>query len=200
MSSLHISQDAAQAVVAMHLGKWLLLAAILGMVIVLGFFLPPVSIILMTAPIVLPPLRAAGFDLMIRAMLADVGDEVRLDQGKERISLIYALNTLAAKIASAFAIGITFPLLARFGYDATKHGANTPEAIQALELSYIVGPIVFVMLGGACVIGWRLDAEKHAEIRRQLDHRDAQYDEAPILESLAGEPAHVVMPGSKATD
>lgn len=143
---------------------------------------------------------AAGFDLMIRAMLADVGDEVRLDQGKERISLIYALNTLAAKIASAFAIGITFPLLARFGYDATRHGSNTPAAIHALELAYIVGPIVFVMLGGACVVGWRLDAEKHAEIRRQLDHRDAQYDEAPILESLAGEPAHVVMPGSKATD
>jgi tripartite ATP-independent transporter DctM subunit len=64
MSSLHISQDAAQAVVAMHLQKWLLLATILGMVIVLGFFLPPVSIILMTAPIILPPLKAAGFDLI----------------------------------------------------------------------------------------------------------------------------------------
>jgi C4-dicarboxylate transporter, DctM subunit len=34
------------------------------MVIVLGFFLPPVSIILMTAPIILPPLREAGFDLI----------------------------------------------------------------------------------------------------------------------------------------
>ncbi len=64
MSSLHISQDAANGVVAMHLPKWVLLAAILGMVIVLGFFLPPVSIILMTAPIVLPPLKAAGFDLI----------------------------------------------------------------------------------------------------------------------------------------
>ena len=32
--------------------------------IILGFFLPPVSIILMTAPIFLPPLRAAGFDLV----------------------------------------------------------------------------------------------------------------------------------------
>ena len=64
MSSLHISQDAANSVVAMHLPKWVLLAAILGMVIVLGFFLPPVSIILMTAPIVLPPLKAAGFDLI----------------------------------------------------------------------------------------------------------------------------------------
>jgi TRAP-type C4-dicarboxylate transport system permease large subunit len=40
------------------------LAAILFMVIVLGFFLPPVSIILMTAPIILPPLCAAGFDLV----------------------------------------------------------------------------------------------------------------------------------------
>jgi tripartite ATP-independent transporter DctM subunit len=64
MSSLHISQDAANAVVAMHLPRWLLLAAILGMVVVLGFFLPPVSIILMIAPIVLPPLKVAGFDLI----------------------------------------------------------------------------------------------------------------------------------------
>ena len=64
MSSLHISQSAAEAVVAMHLPKWILLATILVMVIVLGFFLPPVSIILMTAPIFLPPLKAAGFDLI----------------------------------------------------------------------------------------------------------------------------------------
>src|SRR6202030_813434 len=31
---------------------------------VLGFFLPPVSIIVMTAPTVLPPLKAGGFDLI----------------------------------------------------------------------------------------------------------------------------------------
>ena len=64
MSYLHISQSAAQWVVGMHLSKWLLLAVILSMVIVMGFFLPPVSIILMTAPIILPPLREAGFDLI----------------------------------------------------------------------------------------------------------------------------------------
>lgn len=64
MSYLHISQAAAQAIVALQLSKWLLLATILVLVVVLGFFLPPVSIILMTAPIILPPLRAAGFDLI----------------------------------------------------------------------------------------------------------------------------------------
>jgi tripartite ATP-independent transporter DctM subunit len=64
MSYLHISQSAAESVVAMHLPRWELLAAVLVLVVVLGFFLPPVSIILMTAPIILPPLRAAGFDII----------------------------------------------------------------------------------------------------------------------------------------
>jgi C4-dicarboxylate transporter DctM subunit len=64
MSYLHISQSVAQAVVAMHLPPWVLFASIVLMLILLGFFLPPVSIILMTGPIIFPPLRDAGFDLV----------------------------------------------------------------------------------------------------------------------------------------
>ena len=64
MSYLHISQSAASWIVSMHFSRWVLLASILVLVVVLGFFLPPVSIILMTAPIILPPLKAAGFDLV----------------------------------------------------------------------------------------------------------------------------------------
>ncbi|MES2069507.1 MAG: TRAP transporter large permease [Pseudomonadota bacterium] len=64
MSYLHISQSAAQWVVDLHLSKWMLLSVILLMVIVFGFFLPPVSIILMMCPIILPPLKVAGFDLI----------------------------------------------------------------------------------------------------------------------------------------
>jgi C4-dicarboxylate transporter DctM subunit len=64
MSYLHISQSTAEWIVSLHLSRWVLLTAILLMVVVLGFFLPPVSIILMTAPIILPPLRGANFDLV----------------------------------------------------------------------------------------------------------------------------------------
>lgn len=64
MSYLHISQSAAQWVVDLHLSRWMLLTVILCMVVVFGFFLPPVSIILMMCPIILPPLKAAGFDLI----------------------------------------------------------------------------------------------------------------------------------------
>jgi tripartite ATP-independent transporter DctM subunit len=78
MSYLHISQSAAQWVVAMHLSKWLLLAVILLMVIVFGFFLPPVSIILMLTPIILPPLKEAGFDLIWFGIIMTVVMEMGL--------------------------------------------------------------------------------------------------------------------------
>ena len=46
--------------------------------LVLGFFLPPVSIILMLAPIVLPPLKAAGFDLIWFGVLMTIVMETGL--------------------------------------------------------------------------------------------------------------------------
>jgi TRAP-type C4-dicarboxylate transport system permease large subunit len=48
------------------------------MVILLGFFLPPVSIILMTAPIILPPLKVAGFDLIWFGVLMTIVMETGL--------------------------------------------------------------------------------------------------------------------------
>ena len=78
MSYLHLSQSGAQWIVDMHPSKWLLLIAILGLVLILGFFLPPVSIILMTAPIILPPLKAAGFDLIWFGVLMTIVMEMGL--------------------------------------------------------------------------------------------------------------------------
>jgi Na+/melibiose symporter-like transporter len=140
---------------------------------------------------------AAGFGLMITAMMADVGDQVRLEQGRERISLLYACLSLAAKFAAAFAIGFTFPLLAKFGFNPAEGAHNTPEAIHNLLLAYIIGPIFFVMLGGMCVVGWKLDAKKHGDIRAALDARDAQFEEAPILDSLTATAPIAILPAEE---
>src|SRR5258707_12015427 len=78
MSYLHISQSTAQWIVSLELSRWVLLAAILLMVVVLGFFLPPVSIILMTAPIILPPLKAAQFDLIWFGVIVTIVMEMGL--------------------------------------------------------------------------------------------------------------------------
>ncbi|MGH7016134.1 MAG: MFS transporter [Caulobacteraceae bacterium] len=112
---------------------------------------------------------AAGFPLLDRAMVADVGDAVRLEQGKNRISLLYAMITTTQKVASAGSIGLSYVLLGAIGYQAKEGAANTAGAIHGLELVYLITPVVFVMLGGACYIGYRLDSKRHAEIRARLD-------------------------------
>jgi Na+/melibiose symporter-like transporter len=128
-------------------------------------------------------MMAAGFGMMVQAMLADVGDEIRLTQGRQRMSLVYSVNTLATKIAAAAAIGLTFPLLEALGFNPREGAVNTAAAIHNLDIAFIAGPILFVMLGGACVIGWRLDAARHGLIRAALDSRDAG------LEALQAEPS-----------
>ncbi len=117
---------------------------------------------------------AAGFDLMIRAMLADMGDEIRLRQGRERISLLYAVNGLAGKIATGLSIIITFPLLQWLGFKPAEGAVNSAAALDRLQWSFLLGPLVFVMLGGACVIGWRMNAARHLEVREALEARDAE--------------------------
>jgi TRAP-type C4-dicarboxylate transport system permease large subunit len=74
-----------------------LLAAILLMVIVLGFFLPPVSIILMTAPIILPPLRAAGFDLIWFGVIMTIVMEMGLIHPPVGLN-IFVINNIAPDI------------------------------------------------------------------------------------------------------
>ncbi|MGH6986006.1 MAG: MFS transporter [Caulobacteraceae bacterium] len=119
---------------------------------------------------------AAGFPLLDRAMVADVGDAVRLEQGKNRISLLYAMITTTQKVASAGSIGLSYVLLGAIGYQAKEGAANTVGAIHGLELVYLITPVVFVMLGGACYIGYRLDSKRHAEIRARLDLFDIAED------------------------
>ncbi len=134
---------------------------------------------------------AAGFVLLGRAMCADVGDAIRLKMGKHRQGLLYALMTSAEKIAGALAITFSFTILGLVGFNAKEGAVNTPAAIHNLELVYLIGPITFVMLGGACYIGYKLDHKRHGEIRQALDEREGLM-ETPILEGLSGGQA---MPG-----
>ena len=62
LSSLYVTQSIAQSIAALEVNRWVLLFWINVLLLVAGCFLPPAAIILMTTPIVLPILVAAGFD------------------------------------------------------------------------------------------------------------------------------------------
>ena len=62
MSSLQVTQSVAQSIGELHANKWIILAAVNLLLLVAGMFLPPAAIILMTTPILMPVITAAGFD------------------------------------------------------------------------------------------------------------------------------------------
>jgi C4-dicarboxylate transporter DctM subunit len=97
MSYLHISQSTAQWIVSLELSRRVLLAAILLMVVVPGFFLPPVPIILMTAPIILPPLKAARFDLIWFGVIVTIVMELGLIHPPVGLN-IFVIKSAAADI------------------------------------------------------------------------------------------------------
>ena len=110
MSHLHLSQSAAQAIVDLGFGRWGLLAAILVLVVILGFFLPPVSIILMTAPIFLPPLRAAGFDLVWFGVVMTIVMETGLIHPPVGLN-IFVIKNIAPDISLNEIIWGVFPFV-----------------------------------------------------------------------------------------
>jgi C4-dicarboxylate transporter, DctM subunit len=110
MSYLHISQSAAESIVDLHLSRWVLLFAILVFVVVLGFFLPPVSIILMTAPIILPPLRAASFDLIWFGVIMTIVMEMGLIHPPVGLNL-FVIRNIAPDIPLRDVVWGTIPFV-----------------------------------------------------------------------------------------
>ena len=110
MSYLHISQSAAEWIVDLHLSKWTLFLAVSSLVVVLGFFLPPVSIILMTAPIILPPLRAQGFDLIWFGVVMSVIMEMGLIHPPVGLN-IFVINNIAPDIPLKDVVWGTLPFV-----------------------------------------------------------------------------------------
>jgi Na+/melibiose symporter-like transporter len=186
--------------VAMWVGKHrtLMIASTGYSVGLVGMTLLPKGNLPLFAPFMfLMGFLATSFTLLDRAMVADVSDAVRLESGRQRIGVLYALITSVQKIAGALSIGLTFIVLSFVGYNPKAGSVNTPQSIHGLELVYLIGPVVFVMLGGACYFGYKLDAKRHAVIRAQLEAREALLPEPGVLETLsaaAGLPSTAIEP------
>jgi Na+/melibiose symporter-like transporter len=129
---------------------------------------------------------ASAFTLLVRAMVADISDQIRLDTGQNQAGLLYALITITQKFGSSITVAIVFPILAAVGYNAKEGAVNTEAAIFGLEMCYLFAPILLVLVGGALFFGYKLDSERHADIRRQLDERDAALTADLEAEPLSG--------------
>jgi C4-dicarboxylate transporter, DctM subunit len=97
LTSLYLTQTLAQAIADMHVNKWVLMLMINVFLLVCGFFIPPAAIILMTSPILLPIITAAGFDPVWFGVVLTINMEIGLIHPPVGLN-IYIVNAIAPDV------------------------------------------------------------------------------------------------------
>ncbi|MDO5758322.1 MAG: TRAP transporter large permease [Rhodobacterales bacterium] len=98
LSSLFITQAIAEWIGTLDVNRWVLMGAINVFLLVAGFFLPPVAVILMAAPILMPIISVAGFDAIWFAVVLTINMEIGLISPPVGLNL-YVINGIAPDIS-----------------------------------------------------------------------------------------------------
>jgi len=97
LTSLYLTQTLATAIADMHVNRWVLMGMINVFLLVCGFFIPPAAIILMTSPILLPIITAAGFDPVWFGVILTINMEVGLIHPPVGLN-IYIVNSIVPDV------------------------------------------------------------------------------------------------------
>lgn len=118
--------------------------------------------------------------ILLRAMMADIADQERLESGVDRSGLLFGLLSGTVKIGSATAVAVAGVMLTWAGFHSDLGPQNTPSALTALEMTFALIPAALGVVAAIIISGHKLDAAAHADIRRRLAERDLEH-EPPIL-------------------
>jgi C4-dicarboxylate transporter DctM subunit len=97
LSSLFITQTIAGFIADMEVNRWVLMLIINLFLLVAGMFLPPVAVIVMTAPLLFPIVTQAGFDPYWFAIVLTINMEVGLITPPIGLNL-FVLNSIAPQV------------------------------------------------------------------------------------------------------
>ena len=111
LSSFYITQAAAEAIASAGLNKWVLILTINFFLLIAGFFLPPVAVILMTAPILLPIVSQAGFDPYWFAVVFTINMEIGLITPPVGLNL-YVINSIVPDVPLPTVLKGALPFMA----------------------------------------------------------------------------------------
>ena len=112
-------------------------------------------------------------DLLLRAMMADASDVVRLEDGADRTGLLFSILNATSKLGYAFSVG-AFAVLEWMGFQAEAGSVNSPEVIQGLTWLFIAAPGVLLLLTAYVVRLYPLTEDRHLAVRTELKAREGQ--------------------------
>jgi tripartite ATP-independent transporter DctM subunit len=97
LSSLFITQTAAAAIADLEVNRWVLMLIINIFLLIAGMFLPPVAVIVMSAPLLFPIITQAGFDPYWFAVVLTINMEVGLITPPVGLNL-FVINAIAPQV------------------------------------------------------------------------------------------------------
>ena len=110
MSSLQVTQSVAEAIGEMQVNKWVILGAVNLLLLVAGMFLPPAAIILMTTPILMPVITAAGFDPIWFGVILTINMELGLITPPVGLNL-FVINSITPDVRLPTILKGAFPFM-----------------------------------------------------------------------------------------
>jgi Na+/melibiose symporter-like transporter len=115
---------------------------------------------------------AAGL-FLLRAMMADAGDEVRLETGVDRTGLMFSILSATTKLGHVFAL-LPYALLPLVGFKALPGPEGNSEfSLLILQVLFIAVPGLLLAATAWVLKGYPLTPQRHDEIREALMARDA---------------------------
>jgi len=102
------------------------------------------------------------------AIMADVTDYDAVQSGKRRTGLYMSLLQTSSKIAAAFAVGLSYPLLSAIGFDASPEAINSETVLFNIRWLMVLLPATLYLI--VVVIMWKfpLGEEQQRELREKL--------------------------------
>ena len=110
LSNLYITQTLAKEMVEIAANKWMLMLYINIFLLIAGCFLPPIAIILMTAPILYPIITAAGFDPIWFGVIMTINMEIGLITPPVGLNL-FVIQGIAPDISIGKILKGSFPFV-----------------------------------------------------------------------------------------
>ena len=108
----------------------------------------------------------------VSSMFADIVDEHELEVGERREGIVFAASLFKSKVTTAFGVFIGGAILDLIHFPkGAVAGTVSPETLWRMGLLQGPASVVFVLIGLAMYMGYKLDRARHAAIISELQSR-----------------------------
>ena len=134
----------------------------------LFLFLPEGNVILSCAALLFMGSAQAVGTYIPAAIMADVTDFDAVHSGRQRTGLYMSILQTSSKLAAAFSVGLSYPILELIGFDASPGALNSTEVLNSMRWVMVLFPGGIYLLVIGLMWNFPIDEARQINLRRDF--------------------------------